>query len=378
MAAYGTHAGDILLWKCATPGYESSPMIKGIGMGYGCITEMRFHPHRHNLIYTTSVDGKFSLQDFEGRHSDVCLDTMTLDYWWCSVDFSVEHGVILVGDNKGSAVLLSLDDHSVVRKYRHLHKSKIKHIEFCPARSWMLVTASVDRTIKFWDIRMLRSHSDGKPQPLSTAEHMGLVSSAYFDPICGTRLLTTSQNGEIRVYESHDLWQQPVKIISHDHRNFQHMTDIKATWHPLYNDLCVVGRYPKKGDPDGTRTVDLIDLNSGNRCGTFYSPSLGGLIQLNQFNKLGDSLASAMGYHGLIWKPPGEPNIFLQHVQEFCDNLEVGSGVALGDGTSSRRRSSRESRGNDGGGEKKSKLGDKKKLKSTVNEKVRSKVKLHH
>lgn len=244
VVAYGAHSGDIVLWNYTKPASDS-PKIEGLGMGYGCITDMRFHPDNSNLIYTTAVDGKFSLQDFEGRHSQVCLDTMTLDYWWCSMDYSVEHGVLLVGDNRGSAVLMDMNNHKTICKYNRLHRGKIKHIEFCPARSWMLVTASVDHTIKLWDIRKLCSNLTdcAKPSPLSTAEHTGLVSSAYFDPIYGTRLLTTSQNGEIRVYDSHNLWQEPTKVVSHPHRNFQHMTDIKATWHPLCEDMCVIGRY---------------------------------------------------------------------------------------------------------------------------------------
>lgn len=299
--AYGTHAGDIVLWDYTKPATDSLK-IEGLGMGDGCITEMRFHPRQLNLVYTTAVDGKFSLQDFEGRKSEVCLDTMTLDYWWCSMDYSVQHGCLMVGDNRGSAVLMDMNTHSVIQKFKHLHKGKIKYMEFCPARDWMLVTTSVDRTVKFWDIRKFCSDLV-KPAPLFSAEHNGLVSSAYFDPIYGTRLLTTAQNGEIRVYDSHDQWQKPTRIISHPHRNFQHMTDIKATWHPLYEDICVVGRYPTKEDPDKSRTVDLIDLESGEKCGCFYSPHLTGIIQLNQFSKYGECLASGMGYNGLIWRP---------------------------------------------------------------------------
>lgn len=299
--AYGTHAGDVVLWDYTKP-VTDSPKIEGIGMGYGCITEMRFHPHRLNLIYTTAVDGKFSLQDFEGRHSEVCLDTMTLDYWWCSMDYSVQRGVLVVGDNRGSAVLMDMSTHSVVQKFKRLHKGKIKYMEFCPARDWMLVTTSVDHTVKFWDIRMFGGNSE-KPSPIVNAEHAGLVSSAYFDPIYGHRLLTTAQNGEIRVYDSYNQWQEPTCVISHPHRNFQHMSDIKATWHPLYEDMCVVGRYPTKEDPDQSRTVDLIDLKSGEKCGFFSSPHLSGIIQLNQFSKTGECLASGMGYNGLIWKP---------------------------------------------------------------------------
>lgn len=300
--AYGAHSGDIVLWNYGKPALEC-PKIQGIGVGYGCITEMRFHPSHLNLLYTTAVDGKFCLQDFEGKHSEVCLDTMTFDCWWCSMDYSLDHGVLLVGDNKGSAVLMDMTNHNTITKLDRLHRGKIKHVEFCPVRSWMLVTASVDHTVKFWDVRMLRSATSSRPTPLSCAQHTGLVSSAYFDPIHGTRLLTTSQNGEIRVYDSHDLWRDPTCVVMHAHRNFQHMTDIKATWHPLHEDMCVVGRYPRKDASDQARTVDLIDLKTGTECGHFYSPHISGIIQLNQFSKCGECLASGMGYNGLIWKP---------------------------------------------------------------------------
>ena len=298
--AYGTHGGDIVLWDYTMPVTES-PKIEGIGMGYGCITEMRFHPHNFNLLYTTAVDGKFCLKDFEGKNSEVLMDTMTLDYWWCSMDYSVEHDVLFVGDSRGAAVLMDKSNHRTLREYKKMHKGKIKHVEFCPARSWMMVTASVDRTIKFWDIRMLRCELKGSASfvPLSTAVHDGLVSSAYFDPIHGVRLLTTSQNGEIRVYGPHNLWREPSCTVTHPHRSFQHMTDIKATWHPLFEDVCVIGRYPKKGEEDQLRTVDLIDLEAREECGRFHCPHLCGIIQLNQFSRSGHCLASGM--HGVQW-----------------------------------------------------------------------------
>ncbi len=307
VTAYGTHGGEILLWDHTKP-LEESPKIEGIGMGYGCITEMRFHPYTPHLLYTTAVDGRFSLQDFEGRHSEIILDTSEdKDTWWCSLDLSVDHGVLVVGSNRGTLMLQDLRDHSTIRQYERLHKGKIKYAEFCPARSWMFVTTSTDRTVKFWDVRMLRSSLTGpkvKLQSLSTAEHSGLVSSAFFDPIFGTRLLTTAQDGQIRTYGSHDLWQEPMTVISHSHRPYQHMTDIKATWHPLYSNLCVAGRYPNKGDLDQSRTVDLINVETGKVSGSFYSAYLSGIIQLNEFNSLGDTLASGMGYNALIWKAP--------------------------------------------------------------------------
>lgn len=334
--AYGTHAGDIVLWNYNKPATEC-PKIEGLGMGYGCITDMRFHPHLSHLIYTTAVVGKFSLQDFEGKQTQVLHEVDTPDYWWCSLDYSVAHNVLVAGDNHGNAVLMDMTNHTTF-SFPRLHKNKIKHMEFCPARSWMLVTASCDRTVKFWDIRMLRSPAGSKkPIPLSIAGHAGVVSSAYFDPTHGTRLLTTAQNGEIRVYEPHNLWKEPMCVIGHAHRNFQHMTDIKATWHPLYPDLCVVGRYPGKDDIDKMRTVDIIDLETGEVCAQFHSPHFSGIIQLNQFSRSGDCLASAMGYNGLIWTP-AEVERKTPEVQNSVD-----FGVVLGSVKTSRCNTKRKS-----------------------------------
>lgn len=284
VVAFGAHSGDILLWHYDSPSVND-PVIKGVGMGYGCITEMRFHPDDPGYIYTSAVDGRFCLQDFEGRQSQVYLDTMEIAYWWCSFDISRNHGLIIVGDNHGNAALLDSDGRSI-GTYKRLHKEKIKHLEFCPARPWMMATASVDRTVALWDIRMLKEGAVKgspllkSPKPITVMKHGGPVTSCYFDPIHGSRLLTTAQNEEIRVYDSHNGWEEPTVTVNHPHRHFQHMTDIRATWHPLYADLCVVGRYPRKEDDDKTHSVDLIDLVSGQRVGYFYSPHLSNIIQV--------------------------------------------------------------------------------------------------
>lgn len=51
--------------------------------------------------------------------------------------------------------------------------------------------------------------------------------SAYFNPTDSTKLLTTDQRNEIRVYCSYD-WSKPDQIILHPHRQFQHLTPIKV------------------------------------------------------------------------------------------------------------------------------------------------------
>ena len=299
--AFGTHGGDILLWNFEE--LERNQTIEGVGYGFGAITQMVFQADDPSRIYTTSVNGMVCLQDFEGRHSEVFLNTMDMAFWWTALAVSDVHNVIFVGGNTGKAVLLDRAEGRIIVQHPRLHKDKIQHAEFCPASDCLLLTCSNDHLVCLWDIRMLREVAvEGwKPVPLASMKHGAPVSSAYFDPIFGSRILTTAQNSELRVYEAHR-WDEPSAALSHPHRSFQHMTRIRATWHPVFEDLCVVGRYPEKGSPDQTRGVDVVDLRRREVVGMFYNPSLKGLIQVNKFSPQGKFLASGMGYQGLLWE----------------------------------------------------------------------------
>lgn len=57
-------------------------------------------------------------------------------------------------------------------------------------------------------------------------------SPAYFNPTDSTKLLTTDQMNQIRIYCSYD-WSKPDQIIKHPHRQFQHLTPIKVSVHKL-------------------------------------------------------------------------------------------------------------------------------------------------
>ena len=336
--AFGSHGGSVYLWSFEDS--ERDRFIQGLGYGAGCITAMKFHPENPNLLYTAALDGRFCLQDFEGRKSSVFLDTQDLAFWWCSADFSRAYNTIFVGDNTGKAVILDSAG-QVVCKYQRLHKGKIKYAEFCPGRHWLFATASADHTVALWDIRMLREQSGDilhRPEPLSVLEHGAPINSAVFDPHYGSRLLTTAQNSELRVYDACNNWEVPTIICTHPHRHYQHMTDIMANWHPVHNDLCVVGRYPAKVAVDQSRCVDLIDTSCGECVGYLYSPSLKGVIVLNKFNKFGTFLASGMGYHCLIWQPLQE---VLDRVRGRVRAERISNGLASSSslpGSTSQRR----------------------------------------
>ncbi|KAM6960624.1 DNA damage-binding protein 2 [Aplochiton taeniatus] len=295
--AVGSKGGDIVLWD-----YDAVKMsfIQGKGAG-DFIGGMKFCPTDLSKVYVASGEGTLSVQSFESCGSTILSRTQDCGHehhnvcsWYCCVDMSVSRQMLVTGDNLGRLTLLSLDGERIFND--KLHKAKVTHAEFNPRCDWLLTTASVDATVKLWDLRNIKN----KTSFLHEMPHKKPVNSAYFNPLDGSKLLTTDQFDQIRVYSSPD-WSNPQHVIHHPHRQFQHLTPIKATWHPTY-DLIVAGRYPnEKICADDERTIDIFDANSGDLMCQLLDPGAPGIISVNKFNPTGDVLGSGMGLNILVW-----------------------------------------------------------------------------
>uniref|UniRef100_A0A673TG25 DNA damage-binding protein 2 n=1 Tax=Suricata suricatta TaxID=37032 RepID=A0A673TG25_SURSU len=314
--AVGSKGGDIMLWNFGI--MDKPTFIKGIGAG-GSVTGLKFNPLDTNQFFTSSMEGTTRLQDFKGNTLRVFTSSDTCNVWFCSLDVSARSRMVVTGDNVGHVILLNMDGREVrsLEPWSSLsfpypqpprslpepspslqlwnlrmHKKKVTHVALNPCCDWLMATASVDQTVKIWDLRQVK----GKSSCLHSLLHSHPVNSACFSPD-GAQLLTTDQKSELRVYTASQ-WDCPPSLIPHPHRHFQHLTPIKATWHPRYN-LIVVGRYPdpnfKSCTPHELRTIDVFDGSSGKMMYQLYDPESSGIISLNEFNPMGDTLASLMG-----------------------------------------------------------------------------------
>lgn len=154
-----------------------------------------------------------------------------------------------------------------------MHKGKIQFAQFCPSSNNILATSSNDKTVALWDIRTWGESVE--PHPFAVLQHDAPINSgiiilnckvqycyysmyfnayggtvmnqymyilpyssylllvllfiAYFDPIYGSRLLTTTQNSKLCVFDAHN-WETPSLTMTHPHRNFQHITHIKVVY----------------------------------------------------------------------------------------------------------------------------------------------------
>ncbi|KAJ8002491.1 hypothetical protein DPEC_G00159460 [Dallia pectoralis] len=341
--AVGSKGGDIVLWDYKALNKTSFIQGKGAGLFIG---GMKFSPTDPSKVYLASGDGTLSLQSFEGHPATVLSRVqdcghdqhnlcVSCSQWYCCVDVSLSRQTLLTGDNMGRVILLGIDGQEIFNE--KLHKAKVTHGEFNPRCDWLLATASVDHTVKLWDLRKMKDRTSY----LQEMVHDKAVNSAFFNPVDCSKLLTTDQYDQIRVYSSSD-WSTPQHIIQHPHRQFQHLTPIKATWHPMY-DLIVIGRYPdERVCPGNLRTIDVYDANTGELACQLLDQNAPGIISVNKFSPLGDVLGSGMGVNILVWDR--ERAFDRKQPSEEAQQEGVGPGRARGGG----RASSRSQRGRTG------------------------------
>ncbi|XP_059153202.1 DNA damage-binding protein 2-like isoform X2 [Physella acuta] len=302
----GAKHGDIGFYRLAPESISQTKQIKvfnGIGPG-GYISAFKFHATDDNKFYTSSLDGKVCLRDLEKDYAEeqVFLNTCSWEHWYCSLDVHKSDNYLVAGANNGLTHLLSKSGEPIWQK--RLHNQKVSHLEFSPREPYLLCSASLDHTVRMWDLRMMIDK-----KPLDSLKHDKGINSAYFSLTDGTRLLTTDQGDELRVYRA-PFWHLET-TIKHPHRFFQHLTPIKACWHPLA-DVIVCGRFPDNrqhpqyGD---RRAIDVFDATSTSVQANIMSSQQNGIISLCKFNNTGDKLLSAMGYNLHIWQAlPSKPD----------------------------------------------------------------------
>ncbi|GFR73060.1 DNA damage-binding protein 2 [Elysia marginata] len=285
---------------------EPLKLYSGIGPG-GYISAFKFHPIDNERFYTSTLEGKVVLGNthFGGNHVEkVLLSTGTWDFWYCAMDVSPVENFVLSGRNNGMTVMCTTSGQPIWQL--RLHSKKVTHVELSPREPHVFCTASLDHSVRIWDLRMLREVK-GKPLPLDELGHEKGVNSAYFSLTDGTRLLTTDQHDQIRVYRA-PFWHLETTIL-HPHRFFRHLTPHKAAWHPLA-DKIVIGRYP--GDASRPefgleRTIDMFDAATGKMHCELKDTRFNGLVSLCKFNNAGDMLLSAMGFQiNLWWNQPDD------------------------------------------------------------------------
>ncbi|XP_022752649.1 protein DAMAGED DNA-BINDING 2 [Durio zibethinus] len=279
---------------------------------HSCIlNNMRFSPANDGTIYAASSDGTISCTDLETGISSSLIN-LNPDGWqgpasWrmlYGMDINSEKSVVLVADNFGFLYLVDARSNSQTGKAIMIHKkgSKVVGLHCNPFQPDLLLSCGNDHFARLWDMRRLEAGSS-----LCNLEHRRVVNSAYFSPLSGCKILTTSQDNRLRIWDSiFGNLDSPSREIVHSHDFNRHLTPFRAEWDPKdpSESLAVIGRYISE-NYNGTalHPIDFIDINTGQLVAEVMDPNITTITPVNKLHPRDDVLASGSSRSLFIWRP---------------------------------------------------------------------------
>ncbi|ORX91415.1 WD40 repeat-like protein [Basidiobolus meristosporus CBS 931.73] len=113
-----------------------------------------------------------------------------------------------------------------------LHNKKIGGIHINPVRSDILITASNDRSMRVWDLRLMKKTPSDEYQSVASFEHTKAVTAAYWSSD-GARIANTCFDDSIRIFQNEgDKFEKPIRI-SHNNRTGRWLTLFRPMWCPV-------------------------------------------------------------------------------------------------------------------------------------------------
>ncbi|EPS62360.1 hypothetical protein M569_12431, partial [Genlisea aurea] len=268
---------------------------------HGCIlNNMKFSPSHDETVYGSSSDGTISCTDLETGFSSTLVN-LNPDGWqgpsrWGMIyglDINSDKSILFGADNFGLLHLVDIRMNDVIGKPILIHKkgSKVTGLHCHPLQPDLLLSCGNDHYARIWDVRRLEAGSS-----VYDLAHKRVVNSAYFSPYSGSKILTTSQDNRIRIWDSifGDL-DSPSREIVHSHDFNRHLTPFRAEWDPKdpSERLIVVGRYISENyDGVALHPIDFIDADTGRLVAEITDPNITTISPVNKLHPREDILAS--------------------------------------------------------------------------------------
>ncbi|KAG8371494.1 hypothetical protein BUALT_Bualt13G0093500 [Buddleja alternifolia] len=279
---------------------------------HGCIlNNMKFNPSNDGTVYGASSDGTVSCTDLE---TGISLTLMNLNPngWegpsrWrmlYGLDINSDRGVLVAADNFGYLYMADMRSNNVIGKPILIHKkgSKVTGLNCHPLQPDLLLSCGNDHFARIWDMRLLEAGSS-----IHNLSHKRVVNSAYFSPQTGSKILTTSQDNRLRIWDSiFGNLDSPSREIVHSHDFNRHLTPFRAEWDPkdISESLVVVGRYISENyNGIALHPIDFIDISTGQLVAEVMDPNITTISPVNKLHPRDDVLACGSSRSIFIWRP---------------------------------------------------------------------------
>jgi WD40 repeat protein len=220
------------------------PVISAFKTHARTISSFVFSPIDHNAVFTSSYDSSIRKMDLEkGMSVQV----------YAPEDPDIDPGIscIDMADSEPHTLIYSTLDGRVGRHDLRvkseeeenwtLSDHKIGGFSLHPLQPHLLVTASLDRTMKIWDLRMISGKGDLQ-HPALLGEHESRLSVSHASWSAGGHIATSSYDDTVKIFDFSDAsnWKPgkdlsatvmtPAHKVPHNNQTGRWVTILKPHW----------------------------------------------------------------------------------------------------------------------------------------------------
>ncbi|KAK6352808.1 hypothetical protein TWF696_004811 [Orbilia brochopaga] len=220
------------------------PNISTFKLHARSISNLLIDPNSAERLYSTSYDGSIRKLDLVAHKSDEVFaaedatERLHDDAAISGMDF-FDPNVIYFSTLTGELCRKDLRDKAPVTVWE-CHEKKIGGFSLNPRNTYLAATASLDRTMKIWDLRKIVGKGESaKPHLVAEHESRLSVSSAVWSS--NGKVATTGYDDTVKVFDfgeskswkaGHEISEvEPSAVIRHNNQTGRWVTILRAQWH---------------------------------------------------------------------------------------------------------------------------------------------------
>lgn len=225
---------------------EAMPEILGFKPHSRTISSLLFCPIDANSLYTASYDTSIRKLDIpNGKSTEVYApggDDIHSDLAISAIDIATsDPHTLFFSTLDGQLGRVDVRSGSADAELYQLHDLKIGGFSLNPVHPHLLCTASLDRTVKIWDLRKI-SGKGSLRRPHLVGEHTSRLSVSHAAWSSGGQIATSSYDDTIKLYDfsnagdwkaGHDISDgemEPTHIVRHNNQTGRWVTILKPQW----------------------------------------------------------------------------------------------------------------------------------------------------
>nr|POE77797.1 dna damage-binding protein cmr1 [Quercus suber] len=221
------------------------PAISTFKIHTRTISAFQFAPHDANALYSASYDSSIRKLDLaKGTAVEVYAPADPgIDEPISGVELSrADANMLYFSTLNGSFGIHDLRTPAATADTMQLSEKKIGGFTLHPARAHLVATASLDRTLKIWDLRKMRGQGDARG-PALIGEHLSPLSVSHAAWNSAGQIATASYDDTVKIYTfdpapstwaaGHaldDAAMAPSTVIPHNNQTGRWVTILRAQW----------------------------------------------------------------------------------------------------------------------------------------------------